>query len=382
MESKISNEIKEKFASHSTQNNFEYFASEPIVAPDNSKLLFNISGGVKFQDELLELKKCKLERVSSIQKCVRTDSLDKIGFSARHHLYFEMLGHFMFYANDEKETKEEFIRFAYTYLVNIIGLNKNRIFATVHPNDNITQNVWESLGNKNIIISDENTFVSPYADKSALRTEILWQINKDKTDLVELWNLVFTQYNSKNVFENPSSLIAADSGASLERITSAYENVENNYENSMWHEFVDSILNSNNKDINYFRRIADLTNTVINLINEGLMPGNKVQPYMLRKMLRMLFDICDDFRISVEDVIDYYYAYNKSFSNLSELKEVIIDEKIKYESTIQNGLRQAQKIIQKKGIENIDLAYLKSTCGLSEKYLKDMFENHTVLSKK
>lgn len=79
-------------------------------------------------------------------------------------------------------------------------------------------NVWKKLQNNNIILSEKNVFVSLYALKSALRTKILWQ--KDDGSLMELWNLVFTQFDSKNIFENPSNLIAADSGASLERIVS------------------------------------------------------------------------------------------------------------------------------------------------------------------
>ncbi len=385
MESKKSNEIKTNFAKYAGEKDFKYFNSDPIIAPQDSKLLFNISGGVRYQEELLELKVADESNVASIQKCVRTDSIDSVGFSGRHHLFFEMLGHFMFYNKNEKECKEDFIRFAYQFLTDIVGLDKKRLYATVNPSDEVSINIWKELGNNNLIMSDKNIFISPYADKSALRTEILWQRDDTEKSLVELWNLVFTQFNSKNVFENYSQKIGADSGASLERIVTASENKNNNYENSMWFDFVNDISSLNGKvGVEYVRRIADLSNTSANLINEGLIPGNKVQPYMLRKMLRVLFDHCDDYGINIETLFETYLAYNKISIDKSTLVNVVLDEQEKYLKSIVNGLKQAKKEITKKGISNIDPEYLKSTCGLSEKYIADLLnvENGPRLIKK
>ncbi|MEG1142556.1 MAG: alanine--tRNA ligase-related protein, partial [Clostridia bacterium] len=180
MESYNSNKIKEEFISYANSSEFKYCVSDSIVASSDSRLLFNISGGVKYQEELLGKKETQEKKVASIQSCIRTDNMEGIGYTGRHHLFFEMLGHFMFYSSREYECKNEFINFAYNYLTQIIGLDKNRIFATIHPEDTISQNIWKRIGNSNLILNDNNFFVSPYAEKSALRTEILWQKNDEQ----------------------------------------------------------------------------------------------------------------------------------------------------------------------------------------------------------
>lgn len=377
MESVNSKEIKKEYISYSKKNNFIYNDSDPIIAPPDSRLLFNISGGVKYQEELLEKKKPVEDRVSSIQECVRTDNMDNIGITGRHHLYFEMIGHFMFYTSKEDECKKEFISFAYKYLTEVIGLDKNRLYATVFPEDYVTQEVWKSLGNKNIIKSVKNIFISPYADKSALRTEMLWE-REDKS-LVELWNLVFTQFNSKQIFEKPSEYIGADSGASLERIVTAYENKNNNYENSMWSEFVNEIgKTSQCSSLKQSRRIADFTNTSAKLIHEGITPGSKVQAYMLRKMLRTLFDMCDECSININDLLNLYLLCNPNI-NQELLVSVVLEEHEKYLKAISNGLKQAKKAILKNGIDSINSDYFKSTCGLPQKYIEKLISENKVL---
>lgn len=362
MQSKNSILTKKKFKEYAIRNNFKYQDSMPIIAPKNSKLLFNISGGVIFQDELLEKKNAVNKNVASIQKCLRTDNLNSIGVSGRHHILFDMLGHFMFYNANEKKTKNRFIEFAYKFLTKELQLNDRRIFVTVHPDDIVTANTWKKLGKSNLIETNKNVFISPYENKSALRTEILWK--KTDNSLVELWNLVFTQFNSKIPFEKPSIKIAADSGVSLERIISAIENKNNNYENSMWNEYVNYIKKYGNGSYNIseYRKIADLSNASIELIRDGIRPGNKIQSYMLRKLMRTFFDLCYFDNINPEKIL-----------NFNKLDETCINvfkkEKIVYFNSIQKGLVQAKKQIDKFGIDNLDKNNLKSTYGLSEIYI-------------
>ena len=384
MESANSKKIKKDFEYFSNKNGFNYHKSDSIIAPEDSKLLFNISGGVKYQNELLGLKSSSEEKIASIQQCVRTDSIKSIGYSGRHHLFFEMLGHFMFYTASEKETKEEFIEFAYSFLTKNIGLEKDRLYMTVHPQDEITMNIWKKLGSRNIIQSDSNVFISPYADKSSLRTEIKWQKDDREKSLIELWNLVFTQFDSSNLFENPSKKIAADSGASLERIVSAYENKCNNYDNSMWREYVKYLTTLSDKGtIEEYRRLADYFNTSAQIINEGIIPGNKVQPYVLRKMLRTTFDICEDLDIDYENFISEYFKYNTLNITYLDLLKIVRNEFEKYNLAIKRGVSQAEKLIRKKGADNVDFNYIKSTCGLQEKYITKLLSGEEiVLSKK
>ena len=379
MQSKNSILTKKAFANYSIKNGFIYHNSLPVVAPANSRLLFNISGGVCYQNELLGKRVAVEPNVSSIQKCLRTDNLENIGVSGRHHILFEMIGHFMLYSAGEKETKERFIKFAYGFLTKELKLDSKRIFITAYPDDMVTKNIWRKLGVNNLIEDNKNTFVSPYGEKSALRTEILWQkSDKDKT-LVELWNLVFTQFDSKMLFENPSVKIGADSGASLERIVSAIEDRNNNYENSMWNSYIEYIKNlgKRNYDISKYRKIADLANASIELVNEKIKPNNKTQGYMLRKIMRKFYDLCDFDSIDPEEVL--------KFNNIDlETLEVFQNERKTYFKSVENGLKQAKKQIDKYGIENLDRKYLKSTYGLSEMYIEKIIsrcQNHNTNKK-
>lgn len=369
MESYNSNQIKDKYQNFSEKQGFKFYQSGSVIADENSKLLFNISGGVKYQDELLELKPALEPHVSSIQKCIRTDNLDNVGVSGRHHIFFEMLGHFDFYSSNEQEAKERFIKFAYDFLTKEIGLEQTRIYTTVHKDDSVTSDIWKSLGNTNIIYSDNNIFVSPYADKSSFRTEILWQKNDEQKSLIELWNLVFTQFNSKNILENPSFTIGADSGASLERIVSAYENKNNNYDNSMWYPFVEKIgLLGNTNSYILYQRIADLANASVELVKEELRPGNKAQSYMLRKMMRMLFESCEEAHVDLKMVLDL-------ITNDNKIKNIFIQEKIKYINNLKNALRLIRKKIKKNEPINLDYTYLKSTYGLPDRYINCIMDD-------
>lgn len=373
MESQNSNQIKKIYEKYSNDNGFIYHESAPIVAPENSRLFFNISGGVIYQDELLGKKQAEEPKVSSIQKCIRTDNLDRIGLSERHHLLFEMIGHFMFHTCRELECKETFIKFAYDFLTKEVGLDKNRIYATIHPKDDITKKVWQTLNNNNLILSDKNTFTSPYADKSSLRTEILWKNKENK--MIELWNLVFTQFNSKQVFENPSEFVAADSGASLERIVSAYEDKISNYDNSMWYEFIQDIKNTGkNVPDEKARRIADLTNTAVGLIDEGIKPGKKVQSYTLRKILRNLYEMCNENGINIEDILITCIRYNNLTITHEKVLEVILEEKKLYIENIKRSLKQVKKIMEKGAIGEKEIAYFQSTYGLPEKYVRELIK--------
>ena len=115
--------------------------------------------------------------------------MKSIGKSGRHHIVFEMLGHFSFYDAGEEITRRDFISFAYDFLIQEVGLSKNRLCVTVHPEDYLTKKVWEEMDVMSFLEQEENIFVSPYANKSAFRTEILWE--KPNGELMELINLVF-----------------------------------------------------------------------------------------------------------------------------------------------------------------------------------------------
>ena len=177
------------------------------------------------------------------------------------------------------------------------------------------------------------------------------------------------------------NFIAADSGASLERIVSAYENKDNNYENSMWKDYIDYLTTLSSKGtIEDYRRLADFFNTSVKLFNEGIIPGNKVQAYVLRKLLRTIFDLCNKLDINYIDLIDNYFKFAGILSvTNNEVLKLLKEELEKYQLTINNGIIQAQKLIRKKGIENVSVNYLKSTCGLPDYIINDILNNEQMI---
>lgn len=150
----------------------------------------------------------------------------------------------------------------------------------------------------------------------------------------------------------------------------------------MWYDFIQDIKKSGKPmSEEKSRRIADFTNTVSGLINEGIRPGKKVQPYMLRKMLRIFFEMCDEYEINIEDILQAYVSYNNLIITPQELSNVVSEERKLYLDAIKNGLKQAKKMIEKKGIADFDVAYFKSTFGLPEKYARELLENNKKLIK-
>lgn len=126
----------------------------------------------------------------------------------------------------------------------------------------------------------------------------------------------------------------------------------------MWNNFIQNILILSKIDVESARRIADFTNSIYGLILENIEPDNKCQSYMLRKMLRILLDLCFDSKIEIEQILNLYIN-NSSVLDSNKIKQVVLNEKRQYLKIIQNRLKQLEREIKQKGSENIDIKYLK-----------------------
>lgn len=382
MKSDTSEFIKTEYRKIANKNGFVFEESETLRADIGTNLMFNISGGVKYQNHIIGQADLNTKRIASIQKCLRTDCLSKIGKTGRHHLCFEMLGHFMLYEKGEQETKQQTISMIYEYLCNSLNLDNKRIWATVHPQDKVSREVLSSLEINNIIHQEDNTFVSPYAEKSSFRVEFLWQKIKEKPELIELWNLVFTQFNSKDILQSPSETIALDSGGSLERLVSAIEDISNNYENSLWKGLIQDIQSSCKvKNIEDIRKLADITNAYANLLDEGMRPGNKAENYVLRKLIRTSFDFVDKLGIDGDVLLNTYFFHSPEISNQSIIREQVKLEKIKHERAITTAIAKMNEldISCENKAKRGDIKRIQSTYGLSnyrmQKYIKTIVIN-------
>lgn len=316
-------DIKVNFNDYFVRKGYSIRESKTLKS-ENPNLLFNISGGVIFEN-YIEGKKIDVMKLASIQRCLRTDSWNKIGFSGKHHLFFEMIGHFSFGVAGEYETKSYFIEDSINFLVSVDDSIKENIYLTVHPNDQISKNIVSDI-NLDYIENKNNTTLSPKKTRSGYRVEIIYKNNQRE---LELWNLVFTQYDDLS-FKKPIKKIIADSGMSVERLLSVIEKKNNNYECSEWIKYIDMLNCKENIPSEYLYRMADLLRTAIELLKDGILPGKKSENYVSRKILRELFSLLIFYKLDVDMVIsntsffeEFKSEYNFFKKSLEKGKQVM-----------------------------------------------------------
>lgn len=346
--------------------NFGFLWQESVpVLSTNPKLLFNISGGVVFEDVIAHGVIPEHSRVVSIQPCLRTDGWRKIGISGRHHLAFDMLGHFSLYEGKEVEIKDVMIESAWRYLTNCAGIDPGSLSATVHPQDTISLNIWQGLGVR-VIFNDENVTHTPTRNRCGVRTEIVWQ-NPNTQKMVELWNLVFTQFQGETIFVSPMEKIAADSGASIDRIRTAVECCDCDYENSSWKSVITSITERSLKqELVAIRRLADLGKAATLLISQGLKPGNKAADYVLRRIIREAYIVCRQISLSFDEFDKISREYWVSEDTVRDtISQVLTEEISRFEDSLKLGRKEYSKLISRRqgSLTEQDIEYLTSTFG-------------------
>lgn len=370
-----SEKVRNLYKEYVIASEWSWLGSQDIVTK-RSQLLFNISGGVRFEEALAGLHTEEFKLVGSEQMCLRTDGWEKIGFSSRHHFTFCMLGHFMFDYRDEHATKLIMLDFAWNFLTKWLHLAPGRLAVTIHPNDFLTKKIWMTLSDIPIIELEANFSVDPQGKRSGYRTEILWRLENSapKDNLgsyIELWNVVFHQFSKED--EKLLSKISADSGTSVDRLVTASENLLSDFENSDWMGAT-SVL-SFLEDSNMRNRIADLSKTIVSLLSEGLVPGNKAAQYVLRKMIRELYLLFQ--RIGIEQLKEYIrYSAEYWMSKRVDLKP-LEDEVVSFEHCITQGKKHCKKLLKKNNgvLTKKDLQVLLDTHGfpesLAQKYMEE-----------
>lgn len=352
---------------HFRTSGFNWQGSAPIVS-SNPKLLFNISGGVVFEDTISHGATPENRRVVSVQTCLRTDNWERIGHSGRHHVAFDMLGHFSLYEGEEAEVKSVMIESAWQYLTHCLDINPNTLSATVHPQDGTSQRIWKKMGVKTVN-DDRNITLTPARNRCGVRTEIVWE-NPDTKKAMELWNLVFTEFQGETLFESPLEMIAADSGASIDRIVTAAECSRNDYENSNWKDVVKSITEQSKvKDHATMCRLADLGKAAVLLISEGLRPGNKAADYVLRKLIRETFVLCHQTSIPFDEFVP---ILENQWSSAKEVQAVFAEEMSRFEKVLERGRKEYRKLASRGNGPPIepDTKYLTSTFGFPKFFIE------------
>ena len=309
MAQKTLNQIRETFLKYFEKNDHKIVESSNLVPNNDPTLMFANSGMVQFKNVFTGLEKRDYQRATTSQKCVRAggkhNDLENVGYTPRHHTFFEMLGNFSF----GDYFKEKAIHYAWELITKDFGIDKNKLYVTVFSEDDEAFNFWKKIagfGDDRIIrISTSDNFwsmgeIGPcgpcseifYDHGDHLKGGLPGTKNEDGDRFIEIWNLVFMQYEqvSKEKRINlPKPSV--DTGMGLERIAALLQGTHDNYETDHFKKLIQSTSElvkkkPDNKNLSSFRVISDHLRASSFLIAEGVLPSNEGRGYVLRRIMR------------------------------------------------------------------------------------------------
>ncbi|HYE73712.1 MAG TPA: alanine--tRNA ligase [Blastocatellia bacterium] len=406
-------EIRRIFLDYFARNGHKIVNSSPLLPVNDQTLLFANAGMNQFKDVFLGAEKRDYKRATSSQKCVRAggkhNDLDEVGKTARHHTFFEMLGNFSF----GDYFKEDAIRFAWDLLVNEYKLDPKRLWFSIFAGDDEVgadeeaAAIWEKVGAPRERIlrfgRKDNFWQMGETGPCGPCSEIHYYlgenpedpnfnkpeyVNGEGDDTVEIWNLVFMQYNRQEVEPGkftlePLPAPSVDTGAGLERVTAVLQGVTSNYETDLIRPIIEFTAGLLGKTYVYddsensvsFRVIADHARATAFLIADGVFPGNDRRGYVLRKIMRraiwhgsrlgfkdIFFHKVTNF---VVDLMGEPYPELKTSRGVIE-RAVTVEEKL-YSSTVTAGLNLLEDVMRKsenKVVSGADIFKLYDTYGL------------------
>ncbi len=299
-------EIRQAFLDFFNQQGHEIVASSPLIPGNDPTLLFTNAGMVQFKDVFLGSDKRSYSRATTSQRCVRAggkhNDLENVGYTARHHTFFEMLGNFSF----GDYFKREAIKFAWDFLTKRLGLPEERLWVTVHYTDDEAEKIWkEEMGinpERFSKLDEDNFWAMGDTGPCGPCTEIFFDHgpdvaggppgspDEDGDRYIEIWNLVFMQYNrSADGNMEPLARPSIDTGMGLERVAAVLQGVHSNYEIDLFQNLLKataSVLGLDNIDSKSLRVIADHIRSCSFLITDGVMPSNEGRGYVLRRIMR------------------------------------------------------------------------------------------------
>ncbi|WP_286235043.1 alanine--tRNA ligase [Thalassotalea sediminis] len=312
---KTSAGIRKAFLDFFAAKQHQIVSSSSLVPGNDATLLFTNAGMVQFKDVFLGADKRSYSRATTSQRCVRAggkhNDLENVGYTARHHTFFEMLGNFSF----GDYFKEEAITFAWQFLTEELGLPAEKLLVTIYETDDEAYSFWhEKIGvpqEKIIRIGDKtagkkyesDNFWSmgdtgpcgPCSEIFYDHGEEVWggppgSPEEDGDRFIEIWNLVFMQYNRhEDGTMEPLPKPSVDTGMGLERISAILQGVHSNYEIDIFQGLIKdtaALLNCNDLENKSLRVIADHIRSCSFLITDGVMPSNEGRGYVLRRIIR------------------------------------------------------------------------------------------------
>ena len=312
-----SQEIRNSFLKFFEEHAHTIVASSPVVPYNDPTLLFTNAGMNQFKDVFLNTGKRSYTRAADTQKCIRVsgkhNDLEEVGRDTYHHTFFEMLGNWSF----GDYYKKEAISWAWDLLTNVWKLPKERLWATVYKDDDEAEQLWKTVTDinpANILRFEKENFwemgeTGPcgpcseiHIDRTPNGIATASQVNAGTPDVIEIWNLVFMQYNRDETGKlNPLPAKHVDTGMGFERVCAVMQNKASNYDTDVFTPIIQAISKITNQPYNgklsgidqhqmeldtAMRVIADHVRTLTFAIGDGALPGNEGRGYVLRRILR------------------------------------------------------------------------------------------------
>ncbi len=368
-------DIRQKFFDYFKQHGHQSVASSSLVPADDPTLLFTNAGMNQFKDVFLGTEKRSYTRAVSSQRCVRAggkhNDLENVGYTARHHTFFEMMGNFSF----GDYFKKEAIEFAWNFLNKELGLAKEKLLVTVFHNDDEAFDIWENhIGvpkDKIIRIDTADNFWSmgdtgpcgPCSEIFYDHGEHIWggppgTPEEDGDRFIEIWNLVFMQYNKQeDGTMEPLPKPSIDTGMGLERISAIMQDVHSNYEIDLFARLIRAtaeVVGTTDLENKSLRVIADHIRSCSFLICDGVMPGNEGRGYVLRRIIRRA--VRHGYKLGAKDIFFYKLvaaltkemgeAYPELADQQPVIEKVLRVEEEQFSKTLSRGMAMLNDVLE------------------------------------
>lgn len=406
----LASDIRSAFLNFFERNGHRIVESSSVVPHNDPSLLFTNAGMVQFKNVFTGLETREYKRATTSQKCIRAggkhNDLDQVGYTARHHTFFEMLGNFSF----GDYFKADAINFAWGFLTKELGISKDKLLVTVYHTDEEAKQLWKKVAGDVLVIpipTSDNFWSMGDVGPCGPCTEIFYDHGAeiagglpgtpdDSGDrYTEIWNLVFMQFEQKKSGERiPLSKKSIDTGMGLERITSVMQGVHDNYQTDLFRRLIADIkeVSKTNFEDTYpsYKVIADHIRSIAFLISDGVVPSNEGRGYVLRRILRrairhgnmlgikkpFLFELSESL---IDTMKDAYPELEKACTTISSLT---LNEEEKFLDTLDRGLSILNKDIKnipEGGVLGGDVAFkLYDTYGFPLDLTQDILKSKNI----
>lgn len=399
-----SEEIREAFLSFFESKGHKRLPSASLI-PDDPQLMFTVAGMVPFKPIFWGKVEPVYTRVTTCQKCVRTNDIENVGRTPRHHTFFEMLGNFSF----GDYFKREAIEWAWEFVTQVLRMPEEKLWVSVYEEDDEAFEIWKSIGvpeRKIVRMGKEDNFWGPAGPTGPCGpcSEIFYDTGVEvpvpegqeptpaNTDgrFIEIWNLVFTEfYQDEEGKLHPLPKKNIDTGAGLERIAAMMQGVYWNFDTDLFKPIIDKIQEVLNvrykedpvKDVS-IRVIADHVRAVTFIITDGVLPSNEGRGYVLRRILRRalrhgtLLGAKEPFLYKiVESVVSKMKAiYPELVEKQSFVENVVRNEELRFISNLSKGTEMVHRVASVSGgrISGEDAFKLYDTYGFPIDILRDI----------